>query len=304
MFQTSEKSFFKLFMSVFLLAVFTLTQTGCNHYEHTQEVTDAQNLSLDTNQPFLKSLAPLYASFSSRELEDEKDYPDAIHFARKAKDTAADIDVEPEELADWQIEQPHFAELQYQRIRLKQAFFMGAKTSLPDLSARAQFYYDCWVEEQEELGEASYEGECKMQFLSAINQLEQRLRPEPEVTKEDVPLSYNQAGDKKSFYTVFFEFDVAELSEEARSKINRITQDAKQRNVKRVTVRGHTDTSGTPGYNNTLSLNRALAVRQALVDSGLEESKIFIDWEGEFQTMAPTGDEERKRLNRRVDIIF
>lgn len=72
-----------------------------------------------------------------------------------------------------------------------------------------------------------------------------------------------------------------------------------------VHVEGHTDSSHTQEYNRRLSVQRAQAVRTALINRGVDANRIVIEGFGETQPLFPqelTGEE--KARNRRVDVWF
>lgn len=71
-------------------------------------------------------------------------------------------------------------------------------------------------------------------------------------------------------------------------------------------IEGHTDTTGGTEYNQTLSEQRALAVKNWLSDSlKIESSQIRTVGYGETRPLAnPTGSIEEQAINRRVEINF
>ena len=74
----------------------------------------------------------------------------------------------------------------------------------------------------------------------------------------------------------------------------------------KVTVVGHTDTSGSAAYNVRLSERRAKAVADALVGMGVAHSTMSVDRKGTTQPAVATGDGVKEPLNRRstIDINF
>ena len=69
-----------------------------------------------------------------------------------------------------------------------------------------------------------------------------------------------------------------------------------------ITVIGHTDTVGTMESNDLLSIKRAYAVRDFLVDEGIKAARIDISGRGERELAMPTADEVAEAKNRRVEI--
>src|SRR5947207_2916710 len=69
-----------------------------------------------------------------------------------------------------------------------------------------------------------------------------------------------------------------------------------------VTVEGHTDSVGTPFYNQTLSEQRASAVSTYLIDEGVPSPRITSIGYGETRPKASNDTPEGRQLNRRVEI--
>jgi len=67
---------------------------------------------------------------------------------------------------------------------------------------------------------------------------------------------------------VFFDWDRSNLSQQALATIGQAAQAFKTKGSARITATGHTDTSGPENYNMALSLRRANAVKDALVQNG------------------------------------
>ena len=72
----------------------------------------------------------------------------------------------------------------------------------------------------------------------------------------------------------------------------------------RFKIIGHTDSSGSYEANRVLSERRASAVRNYLVDSGIEKSRIDIEGKGELDPIDTNLTAEGRANNRRVEIII
>jgi outer membrane protein OmpA-like peptidoglycan-associated protein len=69
-----------------------------------------------------------------------------------------------------------------------------------------------------------------------------------------------------------------------------------------IDVLGHTDSSGSDAYNQTLSENRAKAVANVLMGNGVQQARIATKGYGESQPKASNADAAGRAANRRVEI--
>jgi len=105
-------------------------------------------------------------------------------------------------------------------------------------------------------------------------------------------------------YLVFFDWDKATLTDRARQIVSEAAANSTKVQYTRLEVNGYTDTSGTPKYNQGLSVRRAQAVAAELVKDGVPKSAITIQGFGETHLLVPTGPGVREPQNRRVEIII
>ena len=71
-----------------------------------------------------------------------------------------------------------------------------------------------------------------------------------------------------------------------------------------ITINGHTDSDGKEKYNVRLSLNRAGAVKQYLIDHyDISPDRLKVVGYGESIPLKPNTSKENKQLNRRVEIV-
>ena len=105
-------------------------------------------------------------------------------------------------------------------------------------------------------------------------------------------------------YLVFFDWDKATLTDRARQIIGAAAANSTKVQYTRIEVNGYTDTSGTPKYNQGLSIRRAQAVQAELVKDGVPQNAITIQGFGDTNLLVPTGPGVREPQNRRVEIII
>ena len=100
-------------------------------------------------------------------------------------------------------------------------------------------------------------------------------------------------------------FDVgsAELKTSAAADLMELAQQLLVRaTLKSISVIGHTDNTGNDVLNQKLSLQRAIAVRDALITYGINHIVILVTGAGQFNPVALNSTEEGRAKNRRVEI--
>jgi len=102
---------------------------------------------------------------------------------------------------------------------------------------------------------------------------------------------------------IFFEFDSARLLPESYPSLDSLIRVLDQFQVRHLQVSGHTDSLGTDTYNDSLSLNRAEAVKSYLLGKRAN-LKIQCKGEGSSKPIRSNASPEGRALNRRVEIIF
>jgi len=105
-------------------------------------------------------------------------------------------------------------------------------------------------------------------------------------------------------YLVFFDWDKADLTDRAKSIVKEAADNSTRVQLTRIEVNGYTDTSGTAGYNQSLSVRRAKAVAGELVRDGVPQNVIAIQGFGDTHLLVSTGPGVREPQNRRVEIII
>jgi OOP family OmpA-OmpF porin len=105
-------------------------------------------------------------------------------------------------------------------------------------------------------------------------------------------------------YLVFFDWGQATLTDRARQIIKQAADNATHVQYTRIEVNGYTDTSGTPQYNQVLSVRRAQAVAAELAHDEMPRDAVMAQGFGDTHTLVPTGPGVREPQNRRVEIII
>ena len=108
---------------------------------------------------------------------------------------------------------------------------------------------------------------------------------------------------KYDVYGLHFDFDKATLRPESAKLIKDIATTLKNNPSWTLQINGHTDSIGDTGYNQKLSSDRAASVGAALIQKGIEASRLQTGGFGETQ---PKGDNvtlDGRALNRRVELL-
>jgi len=119
--------------------------------------------------------------------------------------------------------------------------------------------------------------------------------PQPQPQAQACPVSE---------FVVYFEWDRSAPNQAALETVDAAISRARQCNVNSAVVIGHTDTSGSPAYNEELSQRRASVVRDAMVSRGFAAGAIRTEARGEGSLARPTADGVREPLNRRTAVTI
>ncbi|MDX1589725.1 MAG: OmpA family protein [Oleiphilaceae bacterium] len=101
---------------------------------------------------------------------------------------------------------------------------------------------------------------------------------------------------------VKFEFDSDRLEPNARIVLRRVAEDLKVHDHVTVRIEGHTDSIGSAEYNDKLSRERAEAVKQFLVEQGIDEDRITTIGFGLERPIETNETEAGRELNRRIEM--
>ena len=126
--------------------------------------------------------------------------------------------------------------------------------------------------------------------------LESVIDAEDEVTFED-----SESTDINLATDVLFDVDKSDLTAEADALIGGAAEQVEALGATKVEIAGHTDNTGDDSINSPLSEDRADAV-QAALEERLDGVGFTTVGHGSSEPIASNGDDEGRRLNRRVTI--
>ena len=104
-----------------------------------------------------------------------------------------------------------------------------------------------------------------------------------------------------TFNNIGFELNSAKLTATSRPLVDRLVKALKSQTNFYVEIAGHTDSTGSAEYNETLSDERAKAVRQYLIDNGVAAERLTARGYGEVVPVASNETSSGRAMNRRVE---
>jgi len=103
---------------------------------------------------------------------------------------------------------------------------------------------------------------------------------------------------------VLFDTGKAQLNPGSARKLDQLAQFLADHPERRVQIDGFTDSVGTDSYNQSLSQQRADAVKSALVTRGIDPTRIESQGYGKGFPVADNADSGGRQLNRRVEVVI
>jgi outer membrane protein OmpA-like peptidoglycan-associated protein/tetratricopeptide (TPR) repeat protein len=121
---------------------------------------------------------------------------------------------------------------------------------------------------------------------------------------KDIPLEPVAVGKTMILRNIFYDTDQYQLKPESFAELDKLLDFLKNNLSLWIEIGGHTDDQGTEDYNAELSLKRAQAVFQYLIDRGTEPGRISCKGYGESKPVSPNDSEEGRAQNRRTEITI
>lgn len=104
-------------------------------------------------------------------------------------------------------------------------------------------------------------------------------------------------------YGIHFDSDKATIQPDAKALLDDIATALKNFPEWRLRITGLTDSTGDAEHNKALSMDRANAIKQALVDRRIDAARLETSGFGEDPPVASNDTPEGQALNRRVELL-
>lgn len=125
-----------------------------------------------------------------------------------------------------------------------------------------------------------------------------------EAQLRDMEAQQTERGLLVTLGDVLFAFDKAMLTPNAAPRLDKLAGFLKQYPDRKLLIEGYTDSVGSDAYNQDLSERRAQAVRDALLQRGIDASRITTRGYGKAHPVADNASPEGRAMNRRVEIVI
>jgi len=130
-------------------------------------------------------------------------------------------------------------------------------------------------------------------------QMEQKVAVDPDALLGDIATTGHAA-----VYGIYFDHDSADIKQESKPSLQAIADMLKTNSSLKLYIVGHTDMTGKFEYNVALSLRRAAAVVQALVNEyGIAANRLIEKGAGPLCPIGSNKNENGRKLNRRVELV-
>jgi outer membrane protein OmpA-like peptidoglycan-associated protein/tetratricopeptide (TPR) repeat protein len=121
---------------------------------------------------------------------------------------------------------------------------------------------------------------------------------------KDIPLEPVATGKTMVLRNIFYETDQYQLKSSSFTELDKLLSFMVMNPVLRIEIGGHTDDEGTEEYNSELSMKRARAVYEYLLNRGIDAGRITYKGYGESMPVGSNETETGRELNRRTEITI
>jgi outer membrane protein OmpA-like peptidoglycan-associated protein len=128
-------------------------------------------------------------------------------------------------------------------------------------------------------------------------------KPEQKKIEQDFSLQPASLGNSTVLHDLHFDYGKATLKKESTQELNALIDFLQTHPNYHVEISGHTDNIGDAKHNKELSLQRAEAVVQYVIEHGfIKKNRLQYIGFGQEKPLVPNDSEENRKKNRRVEL--
>ena len=127
---------------------------------------------------------------------------------------------------------------------------------------------------------------------------------QPAVQPAAEPAAVNAKPVELMREVVYFDTNIYTIDAKAAKTLDKVAAFMKKHPGAKAYIDGHTDSTGTEGWNSTLSGHRAVAVLDYLIGKGISTSSFVFEGFGETRPAHSNSSKEGRARNRRVEICI
>lgn len=280
------------YISLALIAVAIIS--GCRTVPQNTNLSQAHN-------NYNSALAnPQVANLASSEMKDASDALNTADIALSKGEKAATVD--------------HLAYIANQKVAIAQetAKRKTAELAVTEASAkRDQIRLEARTSEadaaKQQVVTAQETAEQQAAALAAAgakSERDQATIAQQETLLKELNAKKTERGMVITLGDVLFNVNKAQLKSGGTRNIQKLADFLKQNPQQKVSVEGHTDSTGSNSLNQKLSERRADAVKSALTKMGISSDRITTHGYGEEMPIAGNDTAASRQMNRRVEIIL
>ncbi|WP_183573313.1 OmpA family protein [Mucilaginibacter sp. X5P1] len=116
-----------------------------------------------------------------------------------------------------------------------------------------------------------------------------------------INLSPIEIGNSVVLNNIFFDTNKFDIKPDSKAELQKLIEFLNQNPNVRIEISGHTDDVGNDQLNQVLSENRAKAVYQYLISSGIKSQRLVYKGYGKTQPLVPNTNDENRSKNRRTE---
>lgn len=121
------------------------------------------------------------------------------------------------------------------------------------------------------------------------------------ISSDDITKDLTEKG--KSILYINFDVNKSSLTADGKDIVNQIAAALKKESSLKIAIEGHTDNTGDAAHNKKLSNERATAVMNLLVSSGIDKTRLSAKGFGAERPLVANDSEANKAKNRRVELV-